>query len=81
LAVERLEAEHGRGIHLMKVAMDEVTFERGGSEVHMRKGSARNPGTELRSVSETANGGPSNDVQRCGALAETLPDAGGMAER
>src|SRR5216684_8312195 len=26
LAVERLEAEHGRGIHLMKLAMDEVSF-------------------------------------------------------
>jgi anti-sigma regulatory factor (Ser/Thr protein kinase) len=81
LSVERLEAEHGRGIHLMKVAMDEVTFERGGTEVHMRKGSVRNPRTELRSISETANGGPSNNVQRCGALAETLLDAGGMAER
>jgi len=38
LAVERLEAEHGRGIHLMKLAMDEVSFERGGTELHLRKG-------------------------------------------
>jgi anti-sigma regulatory factor (Ser/Thr protein kinase) len=30
-------AEHGRGIQLMKASMDEVHFERGGSEVHMRK--------------------------------------------
>jgi len=37
LAVENLEAEHGRGIHLMKLAMDEVSFERGGTEVHIRK--------------------------------------------
>ena len=37
LAVENLESEHGRGIHLMKLAMDEVSFERGGREVHMRK--------------------------------------------
>ena len=37
LAVENLESEHGRGIHLMKLAMDEVSFERGGTEVHMRK--------------------------------------------
>ena len=36
-AVENLESEHGRGIHLMKLAMDEVFFERGGTEVHMRK--------------------------------------------
>jgi len=34
-------AEHGRGIRLMKAFMDEVHFERGGSEVHMRK-QARN---------------------------------------
>jgi serine/threonine-protein kinase RsbW len=37
LAVENLTAEHGRGIHLMKLAMDEVSFERGGAEVHIRK--------------------------------------------
>jgi serine/threonine-protein kinase RsbW len=30
-------AEHGRGILLMKSCMDDVHFERGGSEVHMRK--------------------------------------------
>jgi serine/threonine-protein kinase RsbW len=30
-------AEHGRGIRLMKAYMDNVHFERGGSEVHMRK--------------------------------------------
>ena len=29
--------EHGRGIQLMKAYMDEVHFERGGSEVHLRK--------------------------------------------
>ena len=46
LTVENLEAEHGRGIHLMKWAMDEVSFERGGTEVHMRKGQA--PDQEMR---------------------------------
>jgi serine/threonine-protein kinase RsbW len=30
-------SEHGRGIQLMKAFMDDVHFERGGSEVHMRK--------------------------------------------
>jgi len=44
LAVENLSAEHGRGIHLMKLAMDEISFERGGTEVHMRK----KPGPEQR---------------------------------
>jgi len=37
LAVENILAEHGRGIYLMKFAVDEVSFERGGSEVHIRK--------------------------------------------
>jgi serine/threonine-protein kinase RsbW len=37
LAVENLESEHGRGIHLMKLAMDEVSFEHGGTEVRMQK--------------------------------------------
>ena len=30
-------SEHGRGIQLMKAYMDDVHFERGGSEVHMLK--------------------------------------------
>ena len=30
-------SEHGRGIRLMKAYMDDVHFERGGSQVHMRK--------------------------------------------
>jgi anti-sigma regulatory factor (Ser/Thr protein kinase) len=37
LAVENLEAEHGRGILLMKSAVDEVSFVRGGTEVHIQK--------------------------------------------
>ena len=39
LAVENLNSEHGRGIHLMNLAMDEVSFERQGTEVRMRKAS------------------------------------------
>ena len=31
------DSEHGRGIQLMKAYMDHVHFDRGGSEVHMRK--------------------------------------------
>jgi serine/threonine-protein kinase RsbW len=48
LAVENLEAENGRGIHLMKLAMDEVSFERGGTEVHIRKQS----GTEQMALAQ-----------------------------
>ena len=37
LAAENLRAANGRGILLMKSQMDEVSFEREGTEVHMRK--------------------------------------------
>jgi serine/threonine-protein kinase RsbW len=37
LAAENLRAENGRGILLMKSQMDDVSFERAGSEIHMRK--------------------------------------------
>jgi anti-sigma regulatory factor (Ser/Thr protein kinase) len=43
LAAGNLEAEHRRGIQLMKSAMDLVSFERRGTEVHMRKKPVRNP--------------------------------------
>jgi len=43
----RIKAEHGRGILLMKMMMDEVSFDRGGTEVHMRKGPTRKSRTEL----------------------------------
>jgi serine/threonine-protein kinase RsbW len=42
VTVESLEADHGRGIHLMKLAMDDVRFEQRGTEVHMCKKPVRN---------------------------------------
>src|ERR1700720_4394188 len=48
LSVENLELEHGRGIHIMKLAMDQVSFERRGTEVHLYKGAARNLRTDMR---------------------------------
>jgi serine/threonine-protein kinase RsbW len=42
VAAENLEAEHGRGIRLMKCVMDEVSFRQRGTEVHMCKRLARN---------------------------------------
>lgn len=30
-------SEHGRGIYLINLLMDEVRYERGGTEIHMRK--------------------------------------------
>ena len=50
LAVENLGAEHGRGIHLMKLAMDEVSFERGGTEVRIRKESGGEQETPARRI-------------------------------
>ena len=42
-ATENLAAEHGRGIQLMKLVMDEVSFQRGGTEVLMSKRLAPSP--------------------------------------
>src|SRR6266481_91215 len=75
LAIERLEAEHGRGIHLMKLAMDEITFERRGSEVHMQKGPAGNPRTDLRGNNKTDYLGSFNNIQRSAVLADTQTHA------
>jgi serine/threonine-protein kinase RsbW len=56
-APENIGADHGRGIWLMKSAMDEVSFERGGTEVHMRKAVRRGPSTvSSNSVHTTAHG-------------------------
>src|SRR5260221_3577218 len=50
LAIENLDAEHGRGIHLMKLAMDEVSFERGGTEVQIRKKSGNEQKTTAKRI-------------------------------
>lgn len=81
LVVERLEADHGRGLHLMKLAMDEVSFGRGGSEVHMRKGPASNPRTVLRGNNETAYRASLNRIQRGTVLADTQAHALSGRER
>src|SRR5690349_3124580 len=44
VAMHRLEEEHGRGILLMKLAMDHVCFEGGGTVVHMWKSSLATQG-------------------------------------
>jgi len=50
VAIENLGAEHGRGIYLMKLAMDEVSFERGGTEVHIRKQSGSGQKTPAQPI-------------------------------
>ena len=39
---------HGRGIHLMRASMDEVSFENGGSVAHMRKNPIAQPLAQRR---------------------------------
>jgi len=55
LGRRKLEAEHGRGIHLMKLAMDEVSFERGGTEVTFERN---------RNEEKTATSGSKRIVRR-----------------
>jgi serine/threonine-protein kinase RsbW len=43
---KNIENDHGRGIWLMKCVMDEISFERGGTEVRMWKAPTRQPGAE-----------------------------------
>jgi serine/threonine-protein kinase RsbW len=40
VAAENLESTHGRGIYLINQLMDEVSFERNGAEIRMRKAAA-----------------------------------------
>ena len=40
---QNLFSEHGRGIFLINQLMDEVRFERGGTEIHMRKRGSKAP--------------------------------------
>jgi serine/threonine-protein kinase RsbW len=48
VAAENLEAEHGRGIWLMKSVMDQVSFQQRGTEIHMCKRLARNERAGVR---------------------------------
>ena len=38
--VANINSTHGRGIYLMRALMDDVQFEQGGTEVHLRKSSS-----------------------------------------
>ena len=42
--VEKIHSENGRGIFLMNAFMDDVRFERGGTEVHLHKRFKPGPG-------------------------------------
>jgi len=66
LSAENLAAEHGRGIQLMKWAMDEVSFQQRGTEVHMCKRLARNPRAGLRSDSSGSQQAFMDEQERIG---------------
>ena len=52
VATGNVLAAHGRGIHLIKSVMDEVSFARGGTEVRMWKELTGDPGTDLQRSSQ-----------------------------
>lgn len=52
MTAENLEAEHRRGINLMRLAMDQVSFEQKGTEIHMRKRPTRHPRVDMQSDSQ-----------------------------
>src|SRR5580704_15728238 len=54
LTVENLEADHGRGIHIMKLVMDEVSFEQRGTEVRMLKRPAHRARSDARNDSRSS---------------------------
>jgi len=54
LTVENLDADHGRGIHIMNLVMDEVSFEQRGTVVRMRKSPACKARTDVRSDSRSS---------------------------
>jgi serine/threonine-protein kinase RsbW len=58
LGPEGLQAEHGRGIHLMKGMMDEVLYSCNGTEVHMRKSPARHVTVEPSGIKIAADHHP-----------------------
>lgn len=53
LASENLHSGHGRGIYLINQLMDEVSFDRNGAEIRMRKASSSEP-------AETGEAAPAN---------------------
>src|ERR1700724_2119519 len=67
LSPENLSADRERGIWLMRVAMDKVSFENRGTEVHMRKAQPRQPRTE--------------PVTQCSALLAAVMESISLVER
>ena len=75
VALERLEEEHGRGIHLMKLAMDQVSFEAGGTVVHMWKGLTRDPRAEVRTNNASARHTQATNSQKESPVLQRMQEA------
>lgn len=70
LTPQGLVAEHGRGIYLIKLLMDEVSFKRGGSEVHMRKGPMRKSRRKLPNNTDGVSTDSTNSIELDAATVE-----------
>ena len=70
LTPQGLVAEHGRGIHLIRVLMDEVSFKRGGSEVHMWKGPMRKSRRKLPNNTDGVSTDSTNSIELDAATVE-----------
>jgi serine/threonine-protein kinase RsbW len=56
LASENLHSDHGRGIYLINQLMDEVSFDRNGAEIRMRKAGAASATTDSATPASSATG-------------------------
>jgi len=50
LATENLQSDHGRGIYLINELMDEVSFERNGAEIRMRKAGSASEDSSMKAM-------------------------------
>lgn len=81
VAAAAAEEEHGRGIPLMKSAMDQVAFESGGTVVHMWKALSGDLGAKVRTEDASVRPGQMDSPKKgfCGVAA--LANAGAGQER
>jgi serine/threonine-protein kinase RsbW len=70
------ECEHGRGILFMKFYMDEVTFEKGGTQVRLWKASTRKSGTALNNTNQTIQAESASRHGRDAVIAGTGQERG-----
>ncbi len=74
---ENLLSTHGRGIYLMKTLMDEVSFEDGGTVVHMRKKPTAGTADSITNHYDPANEDCAPIAQYLRRQLEVPPNEGG----